>query len=507
MVRWSYGLVSLFLYTPCVQAQGNPSRLTQAVRDGAESMTSARLDRLADMATVDLAPLDEGTSEVAPSPWPGGEPAAETQWSSCGMGSSVTGVDLNPGDLTPVQVTLASRGSHTVALVAMGRPGPDRRGMVFPESRWVEWTGDRVAVFPARAFHPGTTLALEDDVATVLSYARVDPRTPEERASHRPDVDLPFAIAVTQLGPHGRVVRGPNQIDQSDGWQLDSPVVVWQHGAAVVLGRATNPPADSRRREMLHFLDGRGHPVRQPLELSDQSRDDGLGAPIAGLTAAPDGGSLAASWMVPSGPIAGVWVRRGITLDARPFVAGTARISDPPADVYGRVPRSPRWYPRGLWSFRVAQGEGFWGPCATRGAVMFRRTETANTIDAPRTEIMFLAWPANARALSSRAFGSWWDPLPLWSAGGPMIAGFTRHSDSSHRFSVAYANPDGTSLRTIHVAAPSVTNATDIAWTATDSGAFFAWIAAPDDAPRHLEFARIVCERTAQPTSQSGHTP
>lgn len=482
--------------------------LTDAAREGASSLTTARLDRLTDMATTDLAPLDDGTPTVEEpaetSPWPGGAQATETAWSSCGFAGTSQPVDLEAGALLPMQVALASRGDRAVALVAMGRPGADRHGMAFPESRWVEWSGGRVDVFPARGFSPGAALALGDRDATVLSYTRPDPRTPDERASRVLDVDVPTMVAVTRVGAHGRTLVGPSDLEGSDGWQIDSPVVLWRHGIAVVLGHPTAPPGDGARREVLHFLDARGHDVRAPLELSDGSREAGLGAAPAGLTVAPDGASLAAAWMVPAGPIAGVWVRRGITLDARPFIPGTAHIVEGPVAPGRR--RAVPLYARGMWTFRVAQGEGFWGPYVSRGGVFFGRAGSGADGDAPLTELLLSPWPVDRRIVPSRVLDAWWDPLATWTPGGAMVAGFSPRSASSRPLVVAYAARNERALRTITLPAddgdPRPCDGTDIAFAPLDSGALVAWIDAPDlDQPRRLALAQVRCEAAAVTSS------
>ncbi len=494
-----------------------PHSLVDAAREGAASLATARLDRLTDMATIDLAPLDDGASPEAPealtpeaptapaevvdagAPWPGGAPALETTWTACGFDGASQPVDLRAGALLPVQVSMASRGARAVALVAMGRPGADRHGMAFPESRWVEWNDGRVEVFPARGFLPGAALALGDRDATVVSYTRPDPRTPPERASHTLDVDVATQVAVTRVDARGHVVMGPNELEGSDGWQIDSPVIVWRHGTAVVLGHPTEPPGDGGRRAVLHFLDARGHEARAPLELSIDTRDGGYGVAPAGLTAAPDGASLAATWVEPDGPIAGVWVRRGITLDAQPFVPGTAHIVEtqtPP----GRRRAAPL-YPRGMWTLRVSQGEGFWGPSVTRGGVFFSRAGTVLDGAGPLTEVLFSTWPSDRRASSARVLDALLDPLPAWTPGGPMIAGFASPAGATERaLVVAWSSRGERSLRTITLPvtadAPHPEDAVDVAFAPLDSGALLAWIDDPlDRRARRLELARVTCQR------------
>jgi hypothetical protein len=497
-MRRASWITAVFFMTAVARAQPvsgpTPERrgadLSSAAREGARAFVTARLDRLRDMATTDLAPLDEGPSNENPVVWPGGERATETAWDRCDLAGTPTTVDLRAGELLPVSVSLASRGERAVALVSLGRPGGNRHGMLFPESRWVEWNNGEVQVFPGRGFLPGATLAMTDRETTVLAYQRVDPSTPEERNQPYPDVHLPMAVAITQVEAGGRIVHGPNQLERSEGWQIDSSLVRWDHGSAVVLGAPVNPPEDSRRYEVLHFLDARGRPVRPPLELSDQSRDDGLGAPIAGLVAAPDGNSLAASWMIPSGPIAGVWVRRGITLQAQPFVPGTARIADPPPPAPGTpMRRAPSWYPRGAWSYRVAQGEGFWGPITTRGGVMFRRITYPIANGAPHVEVLLSPWVTGRERPLARALGTWSDPLPVWSSGGAVVAAFARTPTTA--LSVSYTARGERALRDVTLALDA--SPPDVAVAPIRTGALLAWIDAPPDVSRRLEFARITC--------------
>ena len=476
-------------------AQGRQS-LTEAAGEGVRALASARLDRLTDMATTDLAPLDDGAEGA----WPDGSPPQEAAWDHCELGAPAQPVDLHAAPLLPMQVSVASRGGRAAALVALGRPGSDRHGMAFPESRWVEWeTPERASVHTLRGFLPGAALALRPEGATILSYSRPDPQTPAQRASHVRDVDVPTRVAITQLGARAEIIHGPNEIELTDGWDIDSNLAAWRHGTAVVLGRATNPPEDRRRHEVLHFLDRRGHAVRPFLELTDQGREEGLGASLASLVAAPDERTLAAAWAVPTGPLAGVWVRRGIALDALPFRPGTARIIDAPPPAPGERPRrQPAWYPRGLWVYQPAHGNGFWGPVVTRGGVAFQRLVTATQGGAPFSEVMFSPWPASRRAVTSRALGTWADPLPVWSPGGPIVAGGASADDGA--LMVAYTAQRERAIRTVSVALetlPGLRDATDVAMCPTDTGALLVWIDAGGEAERRLSVARIACQRVA----------
>jgi len=465
--------------------------LTAAASDGVRALASARLDRFADMATTDLAPLDDAA-------WPDGSTGQETAWERCDLAGVAQPVDLHAAPLLPVQVSMASRGDRVAALVALGRPGSDRHGLSYPESRWVEWNGlHPPSVRPLRGFLPGAAIALRSDGhATILSYVRPDPQTPEQRASHVRDIDIPTRVAITQLGRDGAIVHGPNAVEFTDGWDIDSNAAAWQFGTAVVLGRATHPPDDCRRHEVLHFLDPRGHAVRPFLELTDQARDEGLGAPLASLAVAPDERSLAAAWAIPSGPLAGVWVRRGITLDALPFRPGTAHIVEPPPPAPAeRRRRLPAWFPRGLWVYRVAEGRGFWGPMVLRGGVLFQRVVSEEG-GRPSSEVFFSSWPASRRSIAAHTLGIWADPLPVWTPGGALIAGLSPHRDGM--LSLTYMAHRERALQTFDLSfdrLAGLDGAVDVAMCPTSDGALLAWIDAGPTGERRLFFAHIVCQR------------
>jgi len=487
---WCWWLVALLGAPPLAHAQ-RAGGLAAAASDGARALTTARLDRLGDMATTDLAPLDDAA-------WPDGSTGQETAWDHCELAAPAQPVDLRASPLLPVQVSVASRGDRAAALVALGRPGSDRHGLAFPESRWVEWNGARGPVVrPLRGFLPGAALALRSDgAATILSYVRPDPETPAQRASHVRDVDIPTRVAITQLGPDGAVLHGPNEIEFTDGWDIDSNAAAWRFGTAVVLGRATNPPEDRRRHEVIHFLDARGHAVRPFLELTDQAREEGLGTPLASLAAAPDGRTLAAAWTVPTGALAGVWVRRGIALDAAPFRPGTAHIEEPPPAPDARPRRQPQWFPRGLWVYRVAEGRGFWGPSVTRGGVTFQRLAGAEGA-APFSEVFFSSWPSTRRSITARSLGTWADPLPVWSPGGAVVAGLSR-DDPEDALSFTYMAQRERALRALDVALdrlPGLEGAADVAMCPTDDGALLVWIDARENGERRLSVARLACQR------------
>lgn len=498
---WCWWLLAL-LGAPAPARAQRTGGLAAAAADGARALASARLDRLADMATADLAPLDDAA-------WPDGSTGQETAWERCEITAPAAPVDLRASRLLPVQVSVASRGDRAAALVSLGRPGGERHGLAFPESRWVAWEGAGApSVRSLRGFFPGASLALRGDgTATVLSYVRPEPTTPEQRASHLRDVDIPTRVAITQLGPDGAVAHGPNEVEFTDGWDLDSNAAAWRYGTAVVLGRATNPPEDRRRHEVIHFLDARGHPVRPALELTDQAREDGLGAALASLAAAPDERTLAAAWTVPTGPLAGVWVRRGIALDALPFRPGTAHIEEPPPPAPGERPRrAPQWFPRGLWVYRAAEGRGFWGPAVTRGGVTFQRL-AADGEGAPASELFFSSWPAARRSVSARALGTWADPLPVWSPGGAVVAGLAPGS-APPALTVRHFAERERALRSLELPLarlPGLAGAADVALCPTADGALLVWIDAPADGERTLSSARIACQRA--PGAQGATSP
>ncbi len=492
-------------------AEPRATRLADAVSTGMLELLSARLDHLGDMATTDLAPLDDGPYATAEGDGgtegsPSGATETPTLWQSCGIDGPVRPVDLREGDLLPVGLTLASRGSRAVALVALGRPGGTRQGMAFPESRWVELEGDRAQVFVAPGFPPDNALALGDGQNTVLSYVH-QPSHQADRVPHdrRHEDEIPTTLTFTRVDARGRTLLGPRPLVDTDNLRIDSPLVDWRGGNAVVLGEYVNHPNESRRRESLYFFDRAGHRIREPLELTTDGFDNTLGTPCAGLAVSPDRRSLIVSWAVPQGPLAGVWVRRGITLQARPFLRGTAHILPDPPPPPGTRPKPPL-FPRGMWVFRVAQGNGFWGPQSTPAGVIFHRHTRPWQALAPVSDVVFAPWPQDRRHITTHVLGTWWDPLTVWTPGGAIVTGQSplvgsRDELPASESSLGYMAVGGDELRTI---APNdlarlsaLSEAVDIALAPTSTGAVIAWIepadAHDDTARRRLAMARVGC--------------
>ena len=148
--------------------------------------------------------------------------------------------------------------------------------------------------------------------------------------------------------------------------------------------------------------------------------------------------------------------------------------------------------------YQPAHGNGLWGPVVTRGGVAFQRLVTATAGGAPFSEVMFSPWPASRRAVSSHALGTWADPLPVWSPGGPIVAGGASADDGA--LMVAYTAQRERAIRTVSVALetlPGLRDATDVAMCPTDTGALLVWIDAGGEAERRLSVARIACQRVA----------
>lgn len=489
---------------PAPPADANRAPLTDAVADGILELLGAQLDRFGDMATTDFA-LDPLVTEAPETVEPElrGEAPQRTQlpwepWSSCGL-DAVVPVDLRAtGGLVPMQVTLASRGSRAVALVTLGRPGGTHRGMIFPESRWVEWDGARTVVSPAPGFAPDAAVVLRDRDAAVFSYTRRGPDGAEIVPTTRdPAPPPPSTLGITRLGARGRPLGAMVVVPHTEGLLIDAPPVTWEGGTAVVLGRPNPPPHEDARSESIWFLDNLGRPLRAPLPLTQEARDDPRGSPCASLAAALNGASLHAAWTVPSGPRAGVWVRRGIHLDA---------VADPPWD----APRSPRGRPPRRWAEQVLQGAGWTSPVVSPWGVLVRRSARRSEGDAAALTELVLAGAPAPRA-TPRVLDAFWDPLPAWGRGGLVVLGLGPDDASeAARAWLRWAPHGAAAMRP--VTAPhderdaagvsgrnpldALPDAVDYAVAPFAQGALVAWIAPdPDDstAPRRLALARVEC--------------
>lgn len=459
----------LALATARAWAQSPPrAPLTHALGEGMMEMQSARLLRFGDMAgeTFDAEPeVDAPPEPVAPAT----SAARDAMpWSSCEVEGSAQPVDLQTGNLIPLQVALASRGTRSVALVTLGRPGGGRRGMIFPESRWVEWDGQRATVTPTPGFHPDAEIVLRDDDATVLSYA--DAAAIGELGDD-PMAESSLALSFARIGSQGRVLVPPRVLDDSLGLGIDSRMVAWGGGTAVVLGRPTDTTSGARR-ESVYFLDGAGQPMRAPEALTDEARDDGYGAPCADL-ALDDDRALIAGWTVPEGPRAGLWVRRGIGWDAR---------RDTPRE-----------------AVRVVTGEGLWGPEVSPWGVVVRRAPRTLDGDGPLTDVLFAPWTGlTAPRRDAAASALFWDPRVTWSGRAAVLFGERPGEGMRLAHTPPASSAPGVRWMLDPRAATRIAglrDPIDVAVAPSDDGAVVAWIEADDAAAvrRRLSLARVGC--------------
>ncbi len=447
------------------QAHGDlgPGVLAGEMAEGAAHMAAARINRYSAMAVEDYGTpespvpegpaVDEDPAEEPMSPMDEAMIAGWTDrgWNSCGIDGPADTVDLSPGNLTPVQVALASRGARTVALVTLGRPAGGRRGMIFPESRIVRWEGTRtVEVSRSPGFEPDAQLALDEGEASVLSYVATED---DARAA---------AIALTGIALDGRVTHPTREVPDTAGMTMDSALVPWRGGVATVLARPVVDAGHLAGTSELYVLHPDGAPVIPPRELTRDARDDGTGTHRTGLATDDRGTTLTAAWAVPSGGRTGVWVRRGITVTALPpaeHLTGTA---------------------------------GLFGPEPSSLGVMARRR--APGADGALTELTYL--PDNPRE-STRHLGRWWDPLSVYTPSGPIIVG-QRVVHGGAQPTAAVLLHGATELTAVPDPAhrlDSLANAVDVAVAPTPTGAVVAWIseAGADATARRLSLARVAC--------------
>jgi hypothetical protein len=452
-----------------------PGPLGDAMVLGVTDMLGARLSRFGDMTTEDF--LRERAAPAASEFGAAASTADDglpSPWTSCSMEGPVRLVDLNTGTMIPLQVALASRGARSVALVTLGRPLRGRQGFSFPASRWVEWEGEVPTVSDAPGFAPDASVVLREHDAAVLSYERGerDIAGPTDRA-----------IVLTRVGPDGRVLFPPHSIAGTRAMDIDAVPVSWPGGTAVVFGEsvATAPGLSPARRETLWFLDGGGRSVRPPLELTHEARDDGRGAPSAGLAATSDG--LVAAWTVADGAAAGVWTR-GVSL-------GTARNT-----IAGNLAPAPGDSAR---SVRVLAGPGYWGPAVSPWGVTARRSAPARGAEGGLVEVLVLP-AAASRTSHASSTGTLWDPLVAWTPNGALVLAERASTTDTVPgvVSLGGLSPRGGSRWFADLGAPAADPADviDLAITPTDRGAIVAWIAADpgaDAVRRRLALARIGC--------------
>lgn len=413
----------------------------------------------------DAEPIESNSRASAPprasmEPLTAPAPASSAGAYGCALVGEVARVDLALASnaLRPVQVTLATRGRDAVALVTLGRPGGAHEGMVFPESRWVTIPASGAAprVFRAPGFEPDASVALgEDGGALVVSYTRLDVRAGPERS--RP------AVRSLALRADGSAVGAPLTLDQSEGLSIDSPVVAWRGGYAVVLGRESVDASGARGpvREALYVLDASGAPARAPWLLTDEQGDDTIGRYRVGLRAL--GNELRASWTVSAGPSAGVWVRR-----------------------YDQGPGEPhRVVGRAAWGSEVAfDGSG----------VLYR---AGGERDAP-VELFYSPWEGG----EAQSLGAGWDPAMAFVRGRVLVAGVSLIDGDGREFSalMAAAQPCRPlrALAAPEEATRGIADAVDMDLAPTEEGALLAWIEPIDPGNelglRVLRVARVACQ-------------
>jgi hypothetical protein len=353
---------------------------------------------------------------------------------------------------------LATRGRDAVALVSLARPGGPRDGLVFPMSRvvWIPAAG-APRVTPGPGFEPDATIAVgPSETLLVVSRTRLDARGDAEHA--RP------SVRVAVLDANGAVVGGPRVLDDSAGLEVDSPVVAWREGFAVVLGRESVDAQGARGpvREWLHLLGPRGESIHAPWLLTDAQSDDSIGRFRVGLGVLPATGELVASWTVAAGPDAGVWTLR---------LAGDA------------LGPATRLIARAAWGSEVAHdGSG----------VLYR---TGGERDAP-VQLFYTPW----RGRDAFPLGAGWDPMTAFVHGRVLVAGVALMQPGGEALdALLAASVPGSVPRAVPAprdAASALGRAVDVDMATTDDGAVLAWIEGGDEegaAPRRLAVARVVC--------------
>ncbi|MEZ4390408.1 MAG: hypothetical protein R3A48_04870 [Polyangiales bacterium] len=467
--------------------RGGP--LQRAAAQGVTGLSRARLDSIGDMETLDLrdAPEPEGALETTPLG------PTESPWSDCALDGAVHPVDLRAGPLTPLQVVLTSDGRRAVALVVMGRPGGGRRGMLYPESRWVQWDGANIALFTGPGILPDAALTLRGREIGVFSYLARDGQPAHLRGETLALADR--VVGFTRIVA-GQIVGGPRPLPGSAGLDIDTGAVRWDRGIALVLGRENPVPGNATRTEMLFAVSPHGSALGSPRPLSLEVSSAGAGARYIDLSASRSG-DLVSAWVVRDGPRAGVWVARGITPDdddtARPATAAARR---------RQRHRRP---------LRLLQGGGFWGPQVSDRGVLVRREHESSSGNG-LADLLFAGFARDARTLFQRVLGSFWDAVPSWDTHGLILAGLRGGGGAEAPLDpvVAYGGGDRGALRTFNTrdaqTFDALRDAVDIAITPVRDGAVIAWIdghaEGEDPTRRRLRLARIAC-RAAPPRAAS----
>lgn len=456
-------------------------RLQRAAAQGVIDLSQARLDSVGDMASGDLRELPEADAPLETAPLG----PTESPWSDCALDGTVHPVDLRPDGLTPLQVVLTSDARRTVALVVMGRPGGGRRGMLYPESRWVQWDGANIALFPGPGVLPDPVLSLRGREIGMFSYLARD-----GQSAHLRGETLPLAervVGFTRIVA-GQIISGPRTLPGSAGLDIDTGAVRWDRGIALILGRENAVPGNATRTEMLFAVTPHGSLLGTPRPLSLEVSSAGSGARYIDLNASSTG-DLVSAWVVRDGPRAGVWVARGVSTE-----------DDPAQRANTSAARRRERFRRPL---RLLQGGGFWGPQVSDRGVLVRR-EHESSSGSGLADLLIAGFARDARTLFQRVLGSFWDAVPSWDARGLILAGLRGGATEAPLDPViAYGAGDRGALRTFNTrdaqTFDALRDAADIAITPVRDGAVIAWIDGRDDADpshRRLRLARIACRAT-----------
>ncbi len=400
-------------------------------------------------------PLDAPAPERAPDP-----PARRLP--QCVLDGAVRHVELDSRGLRPTQIALAARNDRVIALVGMARNAPLRAvhsGLVFPESRLVIDDGRTVTITRAPGVEPDAAIALaQDDRVFVVGYERL------EGTAHMPAAQP--GIRVVVLDAQGHVASAPRTIEGTAGLHIDSAVVPFGAGAAVVLGRESilDDGVHGPVREALYLLDEAGGASREPVQVTDAQGDETLSRYRVGLASVDAGEGLRTTWSVPSGPEAGVWTARfdGIQLGAVSHVAT-----------------------RGAWGTEV---------CGDGAGVLFR---SGGEQGLP----VGLFYRGFDLAAPEVELGAGWDPDVAMARGFWLVAGASLRNAAGHPVDgvIAAARP-GEPLRAI--ATPdlddaTLTDAIDTEMVSLADGVAVGWIepgsTEPGGAMRRLGLARVIC--------------
>lgn len=422
-----------------------------AVRPVCDGASRPRAE-IAPRTSQQLEPPDGANDQEAamsPSPW-------------CQLDGAIRHVDLDARGLRATQVALAARNGRVVALVVMARNAPPRAihsGLVFPESRLVTDDGHSVTVAHALGVEPDTAIALtQADHVFVASY--------EQPADALRTPGTPPGVRVVVLDAQGHVAFAPRTIEGSAGLQIDSTVVPYGAGAAVVLGRESvlvggaHGPVD----EALYLFDETGSALREPARVTDAQGDETLSRHRVGLASGANSEGLRATWSVPSGPESGVWTSR---FDGTRFEAGMQVTS------------------RGAWGTEVS-GDG--------AGVLFRG-------GGEQGRPVGLFYRAFDLPTAELALGVGWDPEVAMTQDVLLVAGVSLHSATGRAVysAIAAARP-GEPLRPVttpELEGATLADAIDLAMVSLRDGAAVGWIepgsAQPEATGRRLGLARVTC--------------